>query len=62
MTTFRCPQNIFDLFDADPAAARKQAMDWTKSKLDEIQIGDIIIVPDARTGEEWELVKGQTTA
>ena len=62
MAIFRCPQNLFDLCNNERSAqevGRRAVIEWMKEQMDEIQIGDTVIIPGEHGEEvEWEKTEG----
>ncbi len=60
MKEHRCPASIFRLFESHLTIAegRKQAIEWLEASINDISIGDTIVIPDPETGVEIEFTKG----
>ena len=59
----RCPDHILAMFDGDEATkceARKLAIDWLRTKVGRMRIGDKVLMPDPETGVLFELEKTAT--
>lgn len=60
MTERRCPANILALFDGDETSKREgraRAIAWAKTQFPDMQVGDVIFMPDPNTGELMSLTK-----
>lgn len=59
---FRCPDEIFALFneEATKPSGRQKAVEWMKGIMSQVRPGDVVIIPDAKTGDPVEMVKSRT--
>lgn len=48
-----CPEHVLRLFDRNETRAegRRQAVEWMKSISHQVANGDVVMLPDAETGE-----------